>query len=409
MRDLSTLSFALAVLFGLLCAFMMWRLGKGRQARRALASAERDYRSIFDNAIDGIYRSSPEGRQLRANPALVRLNGYGTEEEMLRAINDIATEWYVEPGRRAEFMRLLNMQGQVENFISEIYRHKTRERIWVSENARLVRDPKGQPLFYEGTVRDITARKRIDEELITARTEAEAANNAKSQLLANVSHELRTPLNAILGFSEILTKEVFGPLGNPRYPEYAKDIYDSGLHLLTIINDLLDLSKIEAGRFDLNEEVVSVIELFDTVSRFVRERADSGGVTMSIEMPAGMPAVTADKRALRQVLLNLLSNAVKFTPSGGQISLEATIESDGRISFRVRDTGIGIAAADIPKALEPFGLVDSSLSRKYMGTGLGLPISRALIELHGGQFELASEPGIGTTVTIYLPPDRVAA
>ncbi len=409
MIDPTRLLLVVATFFGLLCALLAWRLWRLPRERAALMAAERDYQSIFDNAIDGIYRSSPDGRQLRANPALVRLNGYESEEEMLRSVNDIATEWYVEPGRRAEFMRLLNQVGQVENFESEIYRHKTRERIWVSENARLVRDGAGRPLFYEGTVRDITGLKQVSAELDQARKEAEAANNAKSQLLANVSHELRTPLNAILGFSEILEGEMLGALGEPRYREYAKDIHDSGLHLLSIIDDLLDLSKIEAGRLYLSEDMVDVVELFDTVSRFVRERASHAGLTMSTELPAGMPAVKADKRALRQVLLNLLSNSVKFTPSGGHIALEAIREPDGGIGFRVRDTGIGIAASDIPRALEPFGLIDSSLSRKYTGTGLGLPITRALIELHRGRFELTSEPGIGTTVTVYLPADRVAA
>jgi signal transduction histidine kinase len=178
---------------------------------------------------------------------------------------------------------------------------------------------------------------------------------------------------------------------------------------LSIIDDLLDLSKIEAGRLNLSEEVVNVVELFDTVSRFMRERASHAGLVLSIDLPDGMPAVKADKRALRQVLLNLLSNSVKFTPAGGQITLEAIRELDGGIGFRVHDTGIGIAACDIPKALEPFGLIDSSLSRKYTGTGLGLPITRALIELHRGRFELTSEPGIGTTVTVYLPADCVAA
>ena len=331
MIDSATLAFALAGLLGLVCAYLAWRLMQVPRGRQALVAAERDYRSIFDNAIDGIYRSSLAGRQLRANPALVRLNGYATEEEMLRSVNDIASEWYVEPGQRAEFMRLLNEFGQVENFESEIFRHKTRERIWVSENARLVRDGAGRPLFYEGTVRDITALKRVDQELIQARKEAEAANNAKSQLLANVSHELRTPLNAILGFSEILQGELLGSLGQPRYREYAKDIHDSGLHLLSIIDDLLDLSKIEAGRRNLNDDVVDLFELFEAVSRLVRERASHAGLTMSIELPPGLPAVKADKRALRQVLLNLLSNALKFTPTGGHIALErcarATAES----------------------------------------------------------------------------------
>src|SRR5262249_12623671 len=208
------------------------------------------------NALDGIYRSSPAGRQLRANPALVRLNGYDNEAEMLRSVNDISTEWYVEQGRRAEFMRILQEQGKVENFVSEIYRHKTRERIWVSENARLVRDAQGHPLFYEGTVRDITALKRTEDALVAARRAAEASDVAKSQLLANVSHELRTPLNAIIGFSEIMQHEMLGPLGESRYRDYAQDIRESGLHLLAIINDLLDLSKISAGRLELQEEVV---------------------------------------------------------------------------------------------------------------------------------------------------------
>jgi PAS domain S-box-containing protein len=398
----------LSALLALLAVVLGWRLLKVPRDREALIAAERDYRSIFDNTIDGIYRSSPGGRQLRANPALVRLNGYGSEQEMLRSVNDIAAEWYVEPGRRDEFMRLLNAEGQVENFESEIYRHKTRERIWVSENARLVRDGSGRPLFYEGTVRDITELKQADEELDIARKQAEAANSAKSQLLANVSHELRTPLNAILGFSEILAGEMLGPLGE-RYRDYAKDIHDSGLHLLSIIDDLLDLSKIEAGRLNLSEDIVDVVELFDTVSRFVRERASSAGLTMSIDMPAGRPAVKADRRAMRQVLLNLLSNSVKFTPAGGHIALEATREPCGGIGFRVRDNGIGIAAGDICRALEPFGLIDSSLSRRYTGTGLGLPITRALVELHRGRFELTSEPGVGTTATVYLPADRVAA
>src|SRR5579871_959022 len=170
----TTLLIGLVIFLGLQSALLSLYLARNMRARQALEEAERDYRSLFDNAIDGIYRSSLDGRQLRANPALVRLNGYDNEEDMLRSVNDIAKEWYVDPGRRAEFKHLMEARGSVENFVSEIYRHKTRERIWVSESARLVRDGKGQPLFYEGTVRDISALKRIDEELIKARQEAEA-------------------------------------------------------------------------------------------------------------------------------------------------------------------------------------------------------------------------------------------
>ncbi|MFO1060373.1 MAG: PAS domain S-box protein, partial [Dongiaceae bacterium] len=191
MDSVSPLGVVTAVL-GLACLILAWRLAAARHARRALAAAERDYHSIFENAVDGIYRSSLDGRQLRANPALVRLNGYETEEEMLRSVDDIATEWYVEPGRRAEFRRLLDADGKVEGFVSEIYRHKTRERIWISENARLVRDARGRPLFYEGTIRDITALRQAEEALIAATARAEAASRSKSEFLATVSHEIRT-------------------------------------------------------------------------------------------------------------------------------------------------------------------------------------------------------------------------
>ena len=244
-------------------------------------------------------------------------------------------------------------------------------------------------------------------ELIAARDEAEYANRAKSQFLAVMSHELRTPLNAIIGFSEIMYAEPYGPLGDKRYKQYAQDIHGSGGHLLSIINDILDLSKIEAGQAELNEEEVDLAALTASVVRIIQERAASAGLAFHAESGEGLPWVRADRRALKQILLNLLSNAVKFTPKGGEVGLRMAVDADRGLRLIVYDTGIGIDPQDIPRAMAAFGQVDASWSRRYEGAGLGLPISRALIRLHGGTLELESQPGTGTTVTVRLPPGRV--
>ena len=260
---------------------------------------------------------------------------------------------------------------------------------------------------YVSSFSDITALKQAEQALIAARDQAELANRTKSEFLANVSHELRTPLNAILGFSEIMLHEQLGSLGDPRYREFARDIHDSGAHLLAIINDILDLSRIEAGTFAIDDEVVRVEVLFAAVQRLMQGRAAKGGLAINVDVPPGLPPVRADERALKQILLNLLSNAVKFTPAGGQVTLQARLDPDGGMALAVRDTGIGMTAADLPKALASFAQVDSSLTRKYEGIGLGLPISRALTELHGGRLELSSAPRAGTTATVHLPAGRV--
>jgi len=244
-------------------------------------------------------------------------------------------------------------------------------------------------------------------ELIAARDEAEYANRAKSQFLAVMSHELRTPLNAIIGFSEIMYSEPYGPLGDERYKQYLQDIHNSGGHLLSIINDILDLSKIEAGQAELNEEEVDLAALTAAVERIMQERATTAGLSFRCESGDGLPWVRADRRALKQILLNLLSNAVKFTPKGGQVGLRMAVDDDRGLRMVVYDTGIGIDPQDVPRAMAAFGQVDASWSRRDEGAGLGLPISRALIRLHGGTLDLESQPGMGTTVTIRLPPERV--
>jgi signal transduction histidine kinase len=244
------------------------------------------------------------------------------------------------------------------------------------------------------------------EALRVAKEAAEQANRAKSDFLATMSHELRTPLNAIIGFSEMIVAQGLGPAGNEQYFGYIKDINASGVHLLAIINDILDLSKAEAGKLEMREDVADLRQLVGTALTMVQARADSGGVTLASEIPAGLPYLSCDERKLKQALLNLLSNGVKFTPSGGRVAVSAE-QRDGELIIAVRDSGIGIAAADIPKAFEPFGQVDNRLSRKYGGTGLGLPLAAAMISQHGGTLSLTSEVGRGTTVTIVIPAQRL--
>ncbi len=222
-----------------------------------------------------------------------------------------------------------------------------------------------------------------------------------------MSHELRTPLNAIIGFSEIMMGELFGKMGDDRYRDYAKDVHNSGRHLLELINDILDLSKIEAGKLDLREDEVDVGHVLTNCERLVRERAQEAGVILNVDASGALPRLAADETKLKQILLNLLSNAVKFTPAGGRVTLAAALNETGELALRVGDTGIGMKESDIPIALQPFRQIDNQLSRKYAGTGLGLPLTRALVEMHDGRLEITSAPGKGTTVIVVLPASRL--
>jgi signal transduction histidine kinase len=255
-------------------------------------------------------------------------------------------------------------------------------------------------------IRYAMERKRIDLLLVQALQQAEIANRAKSEFLSTMSHELRTPLNAIIGFAELMKLEAMGPLGNDSYREYARDICLSGNHLLTLINDILDLGRIEAGKVELMEEAVRLSDIFEASARILRERAHSSGLDLVVESMPGLPLLRADRRKLLQILVNLLSNAIKFTPEGGKVELRSKRDGAGDIVITVSDTGIGIAATDLEKAMTPFGQIDSSLSRKHAGTGLGLPLTKNLVELHDGRFEIASEPNKGTIVTVRFPAWR---
>jgi two-component system cell cycle sensor histidine kinase PleC len=240
-----------------------------------------------------------------------------------------------------------------------------------------------------------------------ARLRAEAANKAKSRFLATMSHELRTPLNAIMGFSEVMEKELLGPIGNETYRDYARNIYASGSHLLQIINEILDLSRIEAGRYDLHEEPFPLVDIAEDCERLVKIRAEAKGLQIIGEFAPDLPQVWADPRALRQICLNLLSNALKFTPKGGRITIRIAPTDDGGQLLSVRDTGPGIPKDEIPRVLQAFGQGSLAHEAAEGGTGLGLPIVRNLIGLHGGTFDLKSELRKGTEVLVTLPRQRV--
>jgi len=242
--------------------------------------------------------------------------------------------------------------------------------------------------------------------LIQARSQAEAANHAKSEFLANMSHELRTPLNAIIGFSEIIAHELFGPIGNDRYRDYMKDIHKSSLHLLSIINDVLDMSKIEAGKLELSKEPLDLQREIGEVVRMMRERAESRGIELLTTPSDEAAEVRADERAIKQIFLNLLSNAIKFSTEGGVVVIRFIADRPDFAVVEFEDRGIGMSEEELERALQPFGQAQPSTTRNYGGTGLGLPITKGLIEAHGGKLVIESRAGQGTTARVFLPIEK---
>lgn len=380
------------------------------ETRTLLNVAEENYQRILERVGEGTFRTSRDGHQLQANPALVELNGYETEEELLAAVNDIAGEWYVEPGRRDEFVRHIEEHGSVENFESEVYRHKTREKIWVSENAYLVRDDAGQTLYFEGTVRDITARKQVELENTRLLHEAQTANRAKSQFLASMSHDLRTPLNSILGFSELMKDGIFGALGDKRYDEYVNIVSKSGRYLLSLIDDILDVSRIERGEYVINPVEIDFQKLIETI--IVRVTSLDERISpdrFNVTIPADAPLLCADERAITQILDNVISNAVKYSRNDGAIDVTWGLDGNGRKRLSVQDEGFGIPDDLLHYVTEPFTQgtarddLNPLIAKTGTGVGLGLHIVTLLAKLHGAEVEIDSKVDAGTSVSVVFP------
>jgi PAS domain S-box-containing protein len=520
-------------------------LAKRKQSEQALRQAEEKYRSIFENAVDGIFQTTPDGHYLSANPALARIYGYSSPEELIANLSNIGQQLYVDPNRRAEFIRAIEQDGAVSDFESQVY-HQQGRPIWISENARAVRDANEALVYYEGTVQDITRRKQAEEglrqsqqrlsfhiehtslaviewnlnfqvvewnsaaqaifgyskseavgrhaaelvvpdsvreqvnqvwqallaekggtrstnenitkdgrsiicdwyntvlqdengnaigvtslvnditereqakaELQQAKESAETANRAKSQFLANMSHELRTPLNAIIGYSEMLQEEA-EDLGEEDFIPDLQKIHAAGKHLLGLINDILDLSKIEAGRMELYLETFDITTMVEDVVTTIQPLVEKNSNILNVECDKSLGCIRADLTKVRQSLFNLLSNASKFTKQGtitltvskagdylnasSQDTRQTSIPSHPDwITLSVTDTGIGMTPEQMSKLFEAFTQADASTTRQYGGTGLGLAITKKLCQMMGGDVRVESEPGKGSTFTIQLP------
>lgn len=408
-------------------------------AEAALVESEGRHRAVLESVIDGIVSIDERGTIQTVNPATERIFGYRSDEMVGRNVTLLMPEPYrsehdaylarymdtaeariIGIGREVEGRRkngsvfpLYLAVGEVRReegrlfigVISDITRRKRAEEALQRAHDEL--ETRVEERTRELTV-EIAERWRIEAALRAAKEAAETANRAKSEFLATMSHELRTPLNAIMGFSEVL-KSSSDTLPGEKREEYLDIVLQSGGHLLALIEDILDVSAIEAGKLELNEENVDVAGLVEASVQLVRARAEREQVGLSVSLPQAGLHLYADQKRVKQILFNLLSNAVKFTPESGDVRLSVALADDGALAFEISDTGIGMDEAGIAKAMAMFGQVDGSLAREYEGTGLGLPLTQRLVEAHGATLELDSQLDAGTTATVRFPAHRVVA
>ena len=395
---------------GAMVGFVFLFRALGVQFRRVelrseeLAQSESRFRDFAVASSDWFWETDENHRFTYVSEGIRKL-GQEPASRIGRSRIEFAQDAESEAEKWREHLATINRHEPFRDFVyARKNGNEPENSISISGNP--IFDADGRFLGYRGTGRDITRQVQVARSLREAKEAAEAANIAKSQFLANMSHELRTPLNAIIGFSEALELGMAGPL-QPRQAEYAGLIHQSGEHLHNVINDILDLAKVDAGKLELHEETaIDPRSVVDACVTLMRSHAVAGSVALSVDAEPRLPQLRADPTRLKQILLNLVSNAIKFTEAGGEVVVAVRPADDGSIAFVVRDTGLGMTEREIATALEPFGQVDGSHTRRHEGTGLGLPLAQRLAELHGGSLVVKSVKGRGTTVTVTLPSER---
>ncbi|MBT3792800.1 MAG: PAS domain S-box protein, partial [Rhodospirillales bacterium] len=355
---------------------------------REQQESDRKFRAAFNNAGVGISIRSNNGKTREHNDTLSKMLGYTEEELQSIRLTELA---HPDDDPNITSLRMRTPQETNDGVIERRFIRKDGHIIWCIITYKVVFDEQGVPLYTIAMYQDITERKINEEGIQAAKEEAEFANRSKSEFLANMSHELRTPLNAVIGFSEVIIKESFGPIGNQKYKGYIEDIHSSGQHLLGLITDILDLSKVEAGKTKLHEEDIDPVDIARACLSMVRSQARNNAIDLVLDIPDQLPWLFGDQLVLKQIVLNLLTNAIKFSNEGGTVTLKGWSQTKSGFVFQVIDTGIGVALEDIPKIMQPFIQIESAMSRKHQGTGLGLPLVKRMVELHGGSIDIQSE------------------